>query len=224
RTRDRLASTDPRALEQLVEEAAAAVVRNQRASSFGKIVSAVEEQRLKDVVLEWLAIEKQRKQPFTVETVEEERYFELGGLRLRLRLDRIDRLPNGQLLLIDYKSGEQKRKKLEGERPEEPQLLVYAAGIGNQVDGILFAQLKSRDVRAVGFTRDKHFVSRTVDVEGSRWEHFLDEGIAKVELLATEFKSGRAAVAPLPHACEFCAQKPLCRIREQLAIGEETEE
>ncbi|HEX4169187.1 MAG TPA: hypothetical protein VHZ55_27310, partial [Bryobacteraceae bacterium] len=46
RTRDRLASTDPRALEQLVEEAAAAVVRNQRASSFGKIVSAVEEQRL----------------------------------------------------------------------------------------------------------------------------------------------------------------------------------
>ena len=223
-TRDKLLATTPANLGRLVEEACAAALSKGRASSFGKIVSAVEAQRLKEVTLSWLDCERSRKQPFSVETVEGERYFELGGLRLRLRLDRIDRLANGQTLLIDYKSGEQTRNKLKGVRPEEPQLLVYAASMPNEVDGILFAQLKARNVKAVGVTREKQFTSRSVDVEGREWDNFLDEGIANVELLATQFKSGYAAVAPLATACEFCAQKPVCRVAEKRALEMSAEE
>jgi ATP-dependent helicase/nuclease subunit B len=222
-TRDCLRATSIADLEALVEAAATHAVAPDGSSSFGKIVASVEIERLKSVILDWLAIERDRQQNFTVETVEEEKYLDLAGLRLRLRIDRIDRLPNGQLLLIDYKSGEQKRKKLECPRPEEPQLLVYASGLGDQVDGVLFAQLKARDVRPVGFTREKHFKSKTVDVEGSAWDLFLSEARDEVENLAEQFKNGYAALDPLKGACDYCSQKPLCRINENRA-GEESEE
>ncbi len=87
----------------------------------------------------------------------------MAGLRLRLRLDRIDRLDNGHFLLIDYKSGEQTRPKLEGERPLEPQLLVYAAAVQEEVDGIFFGQLKPRELKAVGFSRDETFLGSDRD-------------------------------------------------------------
>jgi ATP-dependent helicase/nuclease subunit B len=222
-TRDRLRATTQAELETLVEWAATEAVASDRSSPFGQVVAAVEVQRLKEVILEWLAIERDRAQNFTVETVEEEKYLDLGGLRLRLRIDRIDRLANGQLLLIDYKSGEQKRSKLELPRPQEPQLLVYAAGLPGQVDGILFAQLKARDVRPVGFTRDKQFKSKTVDVEGAGWEEFLAQSEIEVERLAKQFKSGCAALDPRNGACDYCSQKPLCRIQENQG-GAETEE
>jgi probable DNA repair protein len=223
RTRDHLRATTQAELETLVEWAGSEAVASDRSSPFGQVVAAVEVQRLKEVILDWLAIERDRAQNFTVETVEEEKYLDLGGLRLRLRIDRIDRLANGQLLLIDYKSGEQKRSKLELPRPQEPQLLVYAAGLSGQVDGILFAQLKARDVRPVGFTRDKQFKSKTVDVEGAAWEEFLAQSEIEVERLAKEFKAGYAALDPRNGACDYCSQKPLCRIQENQR-GPEAEE
>jgi len=223
RTQDTLRRTTQAELEALVGRAAAQAVANDRSSPFSQVVAAVEIQRLKEVILDWLAIEKDRAQNFTVQTVEEEKYLDLGGLRLRLRIDRIDRLPNGQFLLIDYKSGEQKRSKLELPRPQEPQLLVYAAGLPGQVDGILFAQLKGRDVRPVGFTREKQFKSKTVDVEGAAWEEFLAQSQIEVERLARQFKAGCAALDPRNGACDYCSQKPLCRIQENQG-GAETEE
>jgi ATP-dependent helicase/nuclease subunit B len=223
KTRDKLRATPCDQLEELVASACTEAVTHDQSSSFGKLVAIVEIARLKNLVLEWLAIEAERAQNFTVETVEGEKFFELAGLRLRLRLDRIDRLANGQALLIDYKSGDQKRTKLKTPRPEEPQLLVYAAGMSGEVDGVLFAQLRARDVRPVGFTREKHFKSKTVDVEGKNWENFLDEATTEVELLARQFLSGYAAVDPLKSACDFCSQKPLCRIHEARQLGEAEE-
>src|SRR6185312_3621474 len=103
------------------------------------------------------AIEAERTVDFTVETTEQDSHYELGPLRLRLRLDRIDRLKDGRLVLIDYKSGEPKTKSLHGERPSEPQLLVYAAALGAAVDALYFAKLKPRKEGAVGYGRQAHF-------------------------------------------------------------------
>ena len=87
-TRDQLRATPRNELEELVESAAKQAVTRSPSSSFAEIVASVEIERLKAVILDWLAVERERQHNFKVETVEQEKYFDLAGLRLRLRLDR----------------------------------------------------------------------------------------------------------------------------------------
>ena len=74
---------------------------------------------------EWLALEKKRP-PFQVIEQETERSLELSGLRLRLKIDRIDQLEDGGQLLIDYKTGMTSIQDWLTERLRQPQLPLYA--------------------------------------------------------------------------------------------------
>lgn len=201
-------------LSHLVESAVAEAVQENHFEPFHQIASGAERQRLRDLILLWLEIERSRKFPFTVEIVEEERCFEVPGLRLRLRVDRIDRLQNGNLVLIDYKSGSMSRNKLKCPRPPEPQLLVYASAMEGTVDGVFFAELQARDPRPIGISREKHFDSKSVDVKGLEWDSYLGEWESEVVRLANEFVQGYAAVHPINGACEYCSAKPICRVNE----------
>jgi hypothetical protein len=42
---------------------------------------------------------------FTIEGVEEQLSIGIGGMTLALRLDRVDRLEDGSIVVIDYKTG-----------------------------------------------------------------------------------------------------------------------
>jgi RecB family exonuclease len=181
-----------------------------------------ERERLQEVILEWLDVERARQQDFTVETIEHEQKFEVPGLSLNLRVDRIDRLSNGNLVLIDYKSGKQSRPKLSGVRPPEPQLLVYAASVDSAVDGVFFGQLKPRDIKAVGYSRTKQFKGQTAEVKKD-WDTYIETSCSNVEKLALEFVSGTADVHPTGGPCEFCGMKPFCRVNEKGAAQEEEE-
>jgi len=218
-----LRATPPEDLRLLIQSAVADAVNHGETGLLHRLVSRAEQERLERIVWDWLAVERARKQPFVVETVEQETHFEAFGLRLRLRVDRIDRLENGHVLLIDYKSGPQSRNKLKGARPKEPQLLVYAASSADQVDGIFFAEMKANEVRAVGLSREKQFESRSIDVKKHEWGSFLDESRAEVDRLAEQFVNGYAVVDPLPQVCGYCSSKPLCRVQEAGGQGEEEE-
>jgi ATP-dependent helicase/nuclease subunit B len=218
-----LRATPPEDLRLLIQSAVAAAIGHSATGSLHQLVSRAEQERLERIVWDWLAVERVRKQPFVVETVEQETHFEAFGLRLRLRVDRIDRLENGHVLLIDYKSGSQSRNKLKGARPKEPQLLVYAASSSDPVDGIFFAEMKANEVRAVGVSREKQFESRSVDVKKHEWASFLEESRAEVGRLAEQFVNGYAVVDPLPQVCNYCASRPLCRVQETGGQGEEEE-
>ena len=213
-TQDRLRCASPDEVRKIVEEAVATAVQTRQFEPFQQIASAAERRRLRDLILQWLDIERARKLPFTVETVEEERYFEVPGLRLRLRIDRTDRLQNGNVVLIDYKSGSVSRNKLKCPRPPEPQLLVYASALQDKVDGVFFAEMQSREPRAIGLSREKHFESRSVDVKGGDWESYLGESRLEVVRLADEFLAGYAAVHPISGACNYCPASPICRVNE----------
>jgi RecB family exonuclease len=181
-----------------------------------------ERERLEELLLEWLDVERDRSEPFTVETIEQERRFEVPGLSLKLRVDRIDRLKNGSLVLIDYKSGKQTKPKLCGDRPPEPQLLVYAASVDSPIEGIFFGQVKPRDVKAVGYSRSRHFKGSSTEVKKD-WYTYIEASRQNVASLAKEFVEGMAEVRPTGAPCEYCGLKPFCRVNEQGAAEEEEE-
>ncbi|MGI9073445.1 MAG: PD-(D/E)XK nuclease family protein [Bryobacteraceae bacterium] len=219
-TQTRLRLTPDDQLRSLVAEAVSLAMGGEQDSPFHEQNSLAERERLEGLILDWLRVERTRKQPFTVETTELERSFEIDGLQLRLRIDRVDRVKNGRLVLIDYKSGKPMRKQLEGERPAEPQLLVYAAALGNDVDGIFFGQLKPRELRGVGFSREKHFADRTAEVKLD-WDAFMQESRENVGRITRGFVEGFAAVAPIEGACNYCGITPLCRVKESKQSAQE---
>jgi ATP-dependent helicase/nuclease subunit B len=211
-------------LRTLVQDCVALAVRDNGSGPIRTLTTEAERERLVNVVSDWLSVEKTRPQPFRVEYLEEKRSVELSGLKLDLRVDRIDRLKNGSMVLIDYKSGAQSREKLKGERPKEPQLLVYAATVDDPVEGIFFAELKNRGARAVGHGVGKHFSRNTAITDHKHgWDDFLENAAASVHQLAQEFMQGVAAVSPQNGACEYCRIKPICRIRDA-ALGQDDDE
>jgi ATP-dependent helicase/nuclease subunit B len=215
RTHQRLKEHSASELEALVNEGiAAATATVDEQSEFHRELTEVERLRLGSLILDWLDMEKQRQQPFAVEEMEQGKTVEIEGVTIKLRIDRIDRVKGDKLLLIDYKSGPQRFEKLEGERPEEPQLLVYAAATGDAVEGLIFGQVRRGDLKLVGIAKDQHASGRKLKALGAGWGSQRLRWNETVRRLARDFRQGVATVDPTPKACAFCKIKPLCRIQE----------
>ncbi len=230
-SQERLKQLDHDALDVLVREALTEAVHgDERDSHFYEETMVAERERLRGLIKEWLRIEAGRRQPFQVEVLEQQTEIDLAGLQLRVRTDRVDRLANGKLLLVDYKSGEQSVKKLAVDRPEEPQLLVYATKLGHEVDGLYFGQIKAGCVKAVGMSREQQFAEETGTGRrkletngwsGAGWDAQLSAWSNTVRNLASDFVSGVADVNPKSYdTCNFCEVKPFCRIAELQSGGD----
>lgn len=88
----------------------------------------LEGERLARLAGQWLDLEAMREVGFHVVACEREITLEIEGIAVRLVLDRVDRLADGRLLIIDYKTGSKAGTKSWGEqRITEPQLPLYAA-------------------------------------------------------------------------------------------------
>ena len=193
----------------------------------------IEAERLAQILREWLELELQRA-PFTVAEVEVRARSAIGDVEFSTRLDRVDVLEDGRRVIIDYKSGQPGVSKWVGERPDEPQLPLYAVTHPKPVAAITFARLKRGekfgfeglaaddgllpDMRE--FTWDKRAkkvlekLATSAGKEGPTWQHLLYCWRAVLENLAQEFRKGVATVTPKRNACNWCDQQPLCRIHE----------
>jgi ATP-dependent helicase/nuclease subunit B len=189
----------------------------------------LEAQRIASLLREWLAVERQRGE-FLVMQREQDVSLDLGGLPLRLRVDRVDQLPDGSQVIIDYKSGAGKVQDWLGERPAKPQLLLYAIAAPGAAAALAFAQVRPRDARFVGLGRIGAAPGISTDLgkaargclDDADWESLNEYWRCNLERLATEFVAGRAGVDPLTKAsCSWCGLQPLCRIGR--AIDEEEE-
>ncbi len=213
-TLERLQNINDEELRELVRAAAAEAIQDRRENPFHQLTNGAERERLEAVVLRWLSYERERKTPFTVEHLEKPRSVNLNGLQLELRIDRIDRLPDGSVILIDYKSSELTLKDLEGSRPSEPQLLIYAAATEERVEGIYIAKTKPRQPDAVGFAHNEHFPAVKQSRKKTSWAQLRDESRDCLHAIAAEFVKGYAAVRPEKGACDYCDLPMLCRIGE----------
>jgi ATP-dependent helicase/nuclease subunit B len=193
----------------------------------------LEEKRLTRLVTNWLRFEQSRA-PFTVEETEVKANTTISDLELRLRLDRVDRLNDGSLLVIDYKSGAVTPKAWELPRPDDVQLPLYAAfgidrGLG-EVGGLVFAKIRPGDQSefAGRTTNARETITPSLGANSSLVKKPLKskDMVAwreEIEELARDFVAGRAAVDPreYPTTCERCGLQALCRVQEmQFALAE----
>lgn len=152
------------------------------------------------------------REPFTVEATEAVAELSLGGGRVRMRLDRIDRVAQGRVIL-DYKSGRPGSPDWFGERPTHPQLLAYLAAIGRDVVALATVNLTAREVRFCGVGSSADLLPRVKATPGAlAWPAQQAAWEALLERLIGEFLAGEARVDPAPGACEYCHLASVCRI------------
>jgi ATP-dependent helicase/nuclease subunit B len=191
---------------------------------------ALEQERLTRVIAEWLEYEAARL-PFEVVHTEAEATPTIAGLALKLRLDRIDRLNDGTLLVIDYKSGDVTPKSWDLPRPDDVQLPLYAGfGLapGETLGGLVFAKVRTGEPLFAGRVGD---AANTLLPNLGKGSALLKTPLTaelliawreSIEQLAQDFVSGRAEVSPRddPKTCERCDLQSLCRIQESHTLAE----
>lgn len=189
-------------------------------------LAEIEQARLVRIIGAWMGLERQR-QPFTVVDQEDIRTVEVGGIEVSIRVDRVDRLEDGKLVILDYKSGECGPADWAGGRPDEPQLPIYAVTAEAEVAGVLFARLRAGDLAFKGLAESPD-VAPGVRVSESQppiaqtiggWRAVLDE-------LGSDYREGRAHVDPKDPAktCRYCELPSLCRISQGTVELEKAEE
>lgn len=217
-------------LEHVTEQAADECLRE-----YSPVLRELEVRRARQILLRWLDLEMQRE-PFTVMAVEQRERWAYSGLELSLQLDRVDRLADGRLAVIDYKSGANPpdpRHSWVRERPVDLQLPLYAAvlnrGDGNGVAALIQAILHARNTDTVGVSDGDcglngiaHFTSWEA-FEGLSWGQVLENWQSAIHTVADEFARGWAANTSVnADDLKFCDVLPFLRLNEEYPCGDET--
>jgi DNA helicase-2/ATP-dependent DNA helicase PcrA len=140
----------------------------------------------------------------TTQPVELEKSFEfvLGDTRIRGRIDRIDKHPDGRFEVIDYKSGRIDSKKSYAN--ENLQLPIYAMAMDE-------LKLKLKCATIYGLKEGKR-------VTLNRGEDLTEEAIARargrIVEIAKLIRAGRFEPLPSPQNCDYCDFRVLCPASE----------
>ncbi|MDP9113082.1 MAG: PD-(D/E)XK nuclease family protein [Acidobacteriota bacterium] len=164
---------------------------------------ALEQERLCRLLNEWL--ERERERPdFTVLEREQPREVAVGALKLAIKADRLDRYADGTHAILDYKtSAKQGVADWAGDRPNAPQLMLYAVKSEHAISSVEFAVLVPGSTYLDGY-------------RGQDLHQQLPQWTDVVEHLGVSFFRGDAQVDPKygKKSCEFCQLHSLCRIAD----------
>lgn len=167
-----------------------------RKSELGERFLQLENERLTKLLSNWLDVERTRPD-FEVIARESVLDGEFAGLPLSLRIDRIDRTPAGQRLLIDYKTGSPTINGWLGERPYEPQLPLYALMQEHPSNAIGFAIINAEQQCLTGLADNAELLPTPAsghDHTPSEWLTLLEHWRVALTTLANEYHSGNAAL------------------------------
>jgi len=187
----------------------------------------LEQDRLTALIEALVSADLQRGD-FEIVALEIKQTASIADLEVGARIDRIDRLHDGRLAIIDYKTGQRASPSdwLQG-RLLEPQLPLYLQLIAEQGGAIMFCALQAQGVSYKG-------LSDTVDAfpgraqrlpAGVDWSAQRCRWAEQLTDLVTEFAAGDGRIFVDEYQEAAGAYAPLTRVySELLAFREETAE
>jgi ATP-dependent helicase/nuclease subunit B len=172
--------------------------------------------RTEGLVLRTLELEAQRP-PFTVESTEQRVPLAIGQAGVTLRVDRVDKLTDGQRLIIDYKTGQTDSAKLDDELPRPVQLLAYFAALTSGQSTVSAMGLLALQPGNIHFTGagDKTFDWPKGIKPTDNWRALEAAWQSELARLARDFLAGDARVLPIAGVCRTCHLRLLCRVARQ---------
>ena len=195
---------------------------------------ALERARLIKLLSAWLALERTRTEPFSVVACELESNVSIEGISARMIIDRIDRLADGRLLIIDYKTGKTiDFKNWASNRITEPQLPIYAAlaqSDAGTVAGVAFAKVLLDGPEFVGISETEDLLPGVPALDSKKgntlfpnqsfpdWPAVIEHWRRSIEAMAREVKAGDAAVRFASEKdLRYCDVLPILRLAERRA-------
>ena len=170
--------------------------------------------RLVKIIRQHIDLEKQRSD-FEVIKTESTSEVNINGLKFSTRIDRMDRLANGDSLIIDYKTGKDvKVSQMTGDPIDQAQLPIYA--VTNSVDGVAFATINSNDCQFKAITKNKSELPLTKQAINRmpEWDKQITEWTSILNSASKQFQNGIASVLPVKNACDYCDYDLLCRVKK----------
>ena len=174
----------------------------------------LEQSYLTTLLTDWLALEATRP-PFEIFSLEQTTDIQFAEKNWRLRIDRIDQLADGRLLLIDYKTGKTSANSWHQNMFTEPQLPLYAVTHALNIDAIAFAELSSTSLKMIGLS--EHFLDLGklgALTATEQWRELKTDWRAKLSELTNDFVHSQAMLAPLDGdtTCRQCGLHSFCRV------------
>ncbi len=164
---------------------------------------------------------------FSILAQEKKYVWQHGELTLTIKVDRIDKLDNGALALIDYKTGKTapRRESWLDARPEDMQLPFYyavaCAEENSAVEALAIAHVNIEKLQYSALAAAENFTENLTPVGDDpsfnlTWDELTAAWQQRVAHMADEFIAGAAAVDPVNgnKTCLYCKLQPLCRINE----------
>jgi probable DNA repair protein len=230
----RLTATDTPVLKPTIADSvAAAEVFVFRGYVPVEIRPAVEREKLRiERLIENLLDLERTRAPFTVETLEARREVSIAGGRFELRIDRIDHIEGGGFAILDYKSGESRALRWNGEEVRDPQLLAYLlAERGRNVEALANVSLVNGRAKFSGKSSHKGLLPGVGGLNPNKvppeeialaWQTETAQWLHGLQILAAAYIAGHAPVQASADVCRNCHLTTLCRRVELARISEDS--
>lgn len=195
-------------------------------NDYPPVLRELECERARGLLMRWLEFECERPD-FAIVGLEQDYQWAHGALSLKLRVDRIDRLEDGSLAVIDFKTGNiaNPSKDWARPRPVALQLPFYAAVLAQDaapVSALVLARLHAQGVEVKGLAEgDDAFhglptVSDWPALEASSWAELMSRWRAVIQQLAADFEQGVAINVSADEAdLNYCDVLPFLRLNEE---------
>ena len=153
---------------------------------------------------------------------------EIEDIKVKMVVDRIDRLADGRQVIIDYKTGAAiDTKNWAEQRITEPQLPIYAALVNDEVAAVVFAKVLLDKPAFAGVADEKDILPGVQGIGDDKqkifdpaefpdWIAVVTHWRERLHAVAREVKGGQAGVMFADEkALQYCEVLPLLRLPER---------